>query len=410
MVELELVGLHSDGDRLTLAGPDGQRYQLVVDDALRAAVRRDRPQLEQIRADAAPLRPREIQSRIRAGATAAEVAEQAGLPLAHVRRYEGPVLAEREWLISQARMLPIGRGEGAPQLGDLVVDRLATRDVDTETLEWDAVRPPGGTWQLLVRFRAGERDRTARWAVDMSARAARATDDESRWLSETEVSAPSGRRHLSPVPVYDVVADGDLGPALAAVDEDLRDRHRHDVPAGTSPAIDTGEPETGAMPALSTDDLLSELRASRGTRHGIDLGGEPGDDHDAEGGLEGAEEPTLWGASLPPAAHPPASRPEEARDAHVLPMPRGASSTAPPPAQDPPVPSTPTTATPSSAASAAGTGPPPEEQREHPSRRAERQREEARDAEPHTRPRRRPRSGRASVPSWDEIVFGARPD
>ena len=35
MVELELVGLHSDGERITLAGPDGQRYLLLVDDAHR---------------------------------------------------------------------------------------------------------------------------------------------------------------------------------------------------------------------------------------------------------------------------------------------------------------------------------------------------------------------------------------
>src|SRR5690606_11770219 len=102
MLELELVGLHSDGEHLTLAGPDGQRYRLLVDDALRAAVRRDRPQLEQIRANGG-LRPKEIQARIRAGASAQEVAEAAGLPVEHVQRYEGPVLAERAWVVEQAR-------------------------------------------------------------------------------------------------------------------------------------------------------------------------------------------------------------------------------------------------------------------------------------------------------------------
>ena len=50
MGELELVGLHEDGEHVVLAAPDGQRYRLRIDEPLRAAVRRDRPQLEQLRA------------------------------------------------------------------------------------------------------------------------------------------------------------------------------------------------------------------------------------------------------------------------------------------------------------------------------------------------------------------------
>ena len=43
MGELELVGLHDDGEHLVLSGPDGQRFRLRIDEPLRAAVRRDRP-------------------------------------------------------------------------------------------------------------------------------------------------------------------------------------------------------------------------------------------------------------------------------------------------------------------------------------------------------------------------------
>ena len=51
--------------------------------------------------------PRDIQARIRGGATAAEVAELSGLPLAKVERYEGPVLAEREYVAQQARKVEV---------------------------------------------------------------------------------------------------------------------------------------------------------------------------------------------------------------------------------------------------------------------------------------------------------------
>jgi len=380
MVDLHLVGLHSDGERLILATPDGQQFHLPVDDALRAAVRRDRPQFEQLRAGA--LRPREIQARIRAGASAEEVAAEAGLPVAHVRRYEGPVIAEREWIVDQARNLTVGRSEGAPTLGDLVIDRLATRDVDTKALRWDAVRPAGGSWQLVVSFRSGERDRTARWSVDLSARSLQALDDESRWLSEIQVT-PTPRRHLSPVPLYDQSTDADLGPALAPVDADLRE-----TPPGTTPALED-EDSVGDLPAVSTEDLLVELRANRGQRHGIDLG-------DAEDTPDPDAEPTLWG-SLPPAAHPPASRPDQARDAQVLPIPRSS-------------PSTPSPTEAVSPTDVGGATPPAQPSAGTPEKSASRPAAEKPAPRSSARPRRRSRSGRASVPSWDEIVFGARPD
>ena len=40
MVELELLG--ANGDTIVMTDEDGERYSIVVDDALRAAVRRDR--------------------------------------------------------------------------------------------------------------------------------------------------------------------------------------------------------------------------------------------------------------------------------------------------------------------------------------------------------------------------------
>src|SRR5688572_982728 len=149
MSELTLVGLHEDGEHVVLEGPDGQRFRLPIDEALRAAVRRDRPQLEQVRAElTGAISPREIQSRIRAGFSAESVAEDSGTPVELVRRYEGPVLAEREFMAAQARTTRIGRETGAPVLGDLVTDRLATRGVDAGSIRWDAFRSGSAPWTV----------------------------------------------------------------------------------------------------------------------------------------------------------------------------------------------------------------------------------------------------------------------
>jgi len=145
MVELELLG--ANGDTIVMTDEDGERYSIVVDDALRAAVRRDRgailPPSGTVSEAPAPLRPRQLQAYMRAGATAAEVAISTGMDVEHVRRFEGPVLAERQWAVSQAQSCRIGWEKDSPLLGELVVDRLATRGVDPSSLEWDAL--PGLT-------------------------------------------------------------------------------------------------------------------------------------------------------------------------------------------------------------------------------------------------------------------------
>ncbi|MGC5166432.1 septation protein SepH [Luteimicrobium sp. DT211] len=243
MNELNLVGLHEDGESLVLAGPMGERYTVRIDDALRAAVRRDRPQLEQLRASSTATLPvREIQARIRAGATAEEVATEAGVPVEHVRRYEGPVLAEREHVVDRVRATRLGDAD-APTLTDLVADRLASRDVDADDVAWDAARDTSGSWRATARFVAGGAERTATWAYDASSREVRALDDEARWLSENEVGVP--RTGVSEDDVRSAVR-----PVLSAVDGLLERGH------------DPRRPRDAA----ATDALLDDLGRRRGSR------------------------------------------------------------------------------------------------------------------------------------------------
>ncbi|HEY8719264.1 septation protein SepH [Pengzhenrongella sp.] len=347
MGELELVGLHADGEHLILQGPDGQRFRLRIDEPLRAAVRRDRPQLEQLRAERAGTpSPREIQTRIRSGRSAQDVADSAGIGVEQVRRYEGPVLAEREHIARQARTTRVGRETGAPVLGDLVTDRLAARGVDVDTIEWDSFREALGPWTVVVRFRAGDDPREALWTFDTQARSVLALEDEARWLSETELAdEPIPRRHLAAVrdSVFDIQADA--RPVLASVDNATPER----------------EPE----PVDPTSALLDDLRTKRGVRQQLD---EPPEDDEGETfeGFGPAYTFNFNSAGEPPAAHPTQSG---------LSGPRLLE-------QETPV--------------ALEPDEPHPDERDAPAAHAERPRVA--------------RKGRASVPSWDEIVFGAKPE
>lgn len=385
MADLELVGIHPDGDHLILIDPDGDRHRLTIDEALRAAVRRDRPHLEKVRSEVAP-RPRQIQSMIRAGASAEAVAAESGLPVEQVRRYEGPVLAERQYVAQRARNLHVGRSPDSPTLGDLVVDRLAARGVDGDSLRWDARRQGTEAWQVVAGFHAGDSDQEAAWEVDLASGTFTALDDESRWLSETDLG---GSRHLNPVRgarLYDVESDADIAPALHAVDAVIRDSRPRIVPDLQSPPDNETDDDGAAAPEqdqeqptgpASTEALLAELNGSRGVRQRVEID----DDALAEQVRQEESQPTLWDEA--PGAHPAASRPQDATDATVLPGPGSA--------EDPP-------ARPRRSSDHAG---------EHGEGDGDGGTSTSGDKQSGRRARR---TRRTSVPSWDEIVFGAKND
>ncbi len=382
MQDLTLVGVHDDGEHLVLSASDGQRYRVRVDESMRAAVRRDRPRLGQLQIETdGRLRPRDIQARIRAGESAEGVAEDSGLPIEYVRRYEGPVLAEREFVVRQARAVRL-RGVsrdkgGAPSLDDLVTERLSAREVQLSTLEWDAWRTEDGTWTVALTFTAGTRERRARWAYDAQLRHVSAQDDEARWLTDDEASSssPGAATHRRLVPIRS--AD----PSLAG--EDLSLEQVYDVEADGSVQAVT------SWPSASTVDLLDTLRERRGRRQRpvIDHDYPASDDDrdemfdDMPGATSASARPTARPSerpAMPPAAHPPVSRPELAEDAEVLDLP-----------------DTPPSGVPASTGTGAATTTPAAVTTGQP-------------AGTSATPSPSRRTKRASVPSWDDIVFGGR--
>ena len=148
MQDLRLIGVHEDGQHLLLADADGGRYRLTLDEALRAAARRDRPRLGQLQIEIeGGLRPRDVQALIRRGLSTEEVADRAGWTVEKVRRFEGPVLAEREHVAQIAQQCAVGsRGHGPVTLAERVAERLRDRGVERDDVEWDSARDDEGVW------------------------------------------------------------------------------------------------------------------------------------------------------------------------------------------------------------------------------------------------------------------------
>jgi len=451
MHDLQLVGVHDDGEHLLLTGGDGQRYRVPIDDALRAAVRRDRARLGQLQiAMDDTLRPKDIQARIRSGESAEEVAATSGLPVEHVRRYEGAVLAEREHVARRARSITVRRRHAqAPTLEDVVVERLSARDA-AATREWDAWRREDGSWTVHLVFRTGSRERTAHWRLDGLTSTLEPLDDEARWLTaDTDAEAgPVGGRRLAAVKerVYDIDADGGVreqprNDPGEHRDEQVGERERRrtvelletlrgrrgrrrpgaepDVEPDVEPDAGPPAPGTGGShdsdlrdsdlrdelldePDLHTELFIDEVLAAaqRSEASADDPRTGPGvvlprgllDEAQLDAAMRASER----GDDEPPAAHPPLSRPEQATDARILALPgpvadggvavHDSGGTAE------------TADGRSEVESPTGTGEPVADA---PATGAD---------EPGSGVRGRGRSKRAAVPSWDDIVFGARRD
>jgi hypothetical protein len=154
-----------------------------------------------------PLRPKEIQDRIRAGETADEIADAAGLPIERIRRFEGPVLAEREYRAQEAQRATVrspGDSGPGPRLGDIVAERLAEVGAAADDVRWDSRKRPDGNWQVQIAFTAGGGMQVAEWVFDPRRRHIAPDDDQAARLC-----LPVGDLPATPVAAH--------GPATATV-------------------------------------------------------------------------------------------------------------------------------------------------------------------------------------------------
>ncbi|MEU2871754.1 septation protein SepH [Streptomyces olivoreticuli] len=256
MPELRVVAVSNDGTRLVLKAADSTEYTLPIDERLRAAVRNDRARLGQIEIEVeSHLRPRDIQARIRAGASAEEVAQLAGIPVERVRRFEGPVLAERAFMAERARKTPVRRpGENTgPPLGEAVAERLVLRGAEKDSSQWDSWRRDDGTWEVLLVYRSAGEPRAASWTFDPPRRIVQAMDDEARALI--------GETDDTPEPSFPFVPRIARLPRDRPLDRTLDRPLDRPTPAPPAPPAEADTDAAAEDAAKERDSLTSLLEA-----------------------------------------------------------------------------------------------------------------------------------------------------
>ncbi|MFY9807178.1 MAG: septation protein SepH, partial [Pseudonocardiaceae bacterium] len=160
MRALRVAGLGTDGGTVILEavpqrpGERREQFTLPVDDNLQAAVRGDLPRLDKTEIDLEnQLRPREIQDRIRAGASVEQLAAVSGVPSERIERFAYPVLLERSRVAQLALQAHPVRADGPDvrTLEQVVTETFRQRGHDLSGGTWDAWRPEDGKWVVQLR-------------------------------------------------------------------------------------------------------------------------------------------------------------------------------------------------------------------------------------------------------------------
>jgi hypothetical protein len=395
MQELRFVAVSEDGSYAVLAIPGRSgRFMLPIDDRLRAVAKGQFSRLAQYEIEVEnPLRPKEIQARIRAGETVEEIADAAGIPVERVRWFEGPVLAERGYMAEQAQNASVrrqGDSTPGPRLGETVAERLTELGADPEDAQWDSRKHGDGSWQVQLAFRAGGRLHIAEWLFDPRRRHVAPADDNAARLSlpDGEMPAPAG---------------GSLG---AATVTPIRRPDRPSYPPqrpAPGPAAGAA-PEPPGEPDEEVDDLPAQVAAQASSR-----------------GAPTAPVPPRAPLRTPPAAEPPAmprpsdlpavERPAASRPAPEQPAQRPAPQrpAAKAPAAKAPAAEPPAAASASAPAARAPEAPAAQREPEAPAKPAPAAAEQRPAEAPPARGRAKKsgqRGRRSSVPSWDEIMLG----
>jgi hypothetical protein len=244
-----LVGLSLDGKSLIVATEDGEELQIAADDRLRAAIRGDRPRLGQLEIQMnTSLSPRDIQTRIRAGASLEDVTRLAGIPLDRVERFAAPVLAEREHIAAVAMSASVrrrGETSGHRSLRITVTERLVNRGVDIDTVSWDSYRLEDGRWAVTADYTSGTESRHAAFTYDPRSRFSVAANDEARRLLGEQPTGPQPvRRPTDASPV------GEESEPTVDLSDELALVRATREPASDQPRRDEADEPTVAVPRL----------------------------------------------------------------------------------------------------------------------------------------------------------------
>ncbi|MGW9629295.1 septation protein SepH [Agromyces sp. NPDC055520] len=182
MQELKVIGVENGA--LLAASDDGARFRIEIDEVLQSRIRQAQPEQH----TGPKPSPREVQAHIRAGMSAEEVAQVTGASIDYIRRFEGPVLAEREHMVTSALAVPVhvtaesDPADEQPSFGGVIRERLAQLGAHGE--RWASWKDEERGWMVKLEFTAETIDHDARWSFEPRKQSLQPLNSEAITLSQ----------------------------------------------------------------------------------------------------------------------------------------------------------------------------------------------------------------------------------
>ena len=144
------------------------------------------------------LSPKDIQAKIRAGASVEQVAAASGSDITRIRRFAHPVLLERYRAaeLATAAHPVLAGGPTVLTLLETISTALVARGLDPDGLSWDAWRNEDCRWTVQLAWKAGRSDNIAHFCFVPGAHGGTVTavDD-----AASELVDPNFERPLRPL-------------------------------------------------------------------------------------------------------------------------------------------------------------------------------------------------------------------
>lgn len=216
MRELTVVGLDVDSTHVicesacddAAATTMPEMFRVRIDDRLRGAVHGEGARVGQAQLDIGindALTPRDIQSRIRAGASVEQLVAATGVDASRVERFAHPVLLERSRAaeLATAAHPVLVDGPAVLTLLEVVTTALVARGLNPGSSSWDAWRNEDGRWTVQLAWKAGRSDNVAHFRFVPGAHGGTVTavDEMAKELTDPDFDRPL--RPVAPLPQLD---------------------------------------------------------------------------------------------------------------------------------------------------------------------------------------------------------------
>ncbi len=286
MQDLTVIG--AENGALLVSSGEGTRYRIAIDEVLHSKLRQATPAPQTA---GRKLAPREIQAHIRSGMSAEEVAAITGASVEYIQKYEGPVLAEREFVLESALNVSVHTAiETDPSnqnstFGSVIRDRL--QDLGASGERWASWKEADGGWVVKLSFTADQIDHDARWHYEPRKSALAPLNSEANTLSQQgempgglipRLRAVGGDERALDSSRFDSGAfdvkqsrggDGSIRDTAPQLESIPFSRNAESSPGVSGAAINRAPVEEGS--SSQTADLLEALRRRRGERESAAL-------------------------------------------------------------------------------------------------------------------------------------------